>query len=99
ETLAFRTAQEALRNVRQHASARSARVAIRRYDDRLEVDVDDDGVGVRPDDLVASGPARAGIVAMREAVRMHGGRSPSGPAPPGGRGSASPCRCRARRPP
>jgi|GEM_PF-5268472 len=84
ETLAFRTAQEALRNVRQHASARSARVAIRRYDDRLEVDVDDDGVGVRPDDLVASGPARAGIVAMREAVRMHGGTFAIGPGPAGG---------------
>jgi len=84
ETLAFRTAQEALRNVRQHASARSARVAIRRYDDRLEVDVDDDGVGVRPADLVASGPARAGIVGMREAVGMHGGTFAIGPRPAGG---------------
>src|SRR5206468_13014375 len=62
ETLAFRTAQEALRNVRQHAAASSASVSIRRYDDRVVVEVDDDGVGVDLAHLVTADPARAGIV-------------------------------------
>ena len=84
ETLAFRTAQEALRNIRQHAAARSVDVSIRRHDDRLIVEVDDDGVGVRPADLLAAGPARAGIVGMRETIGMYGGTFTIGPRPSGG---------------
>jgi signal transduction histidine kinase len=83
ETLAFRTAQEALRNVRQHAAARTASVTIRRYDDHVRVEVDDDGVGVSPADL-AAGPTRAGIVAMRETIGMYGGSFSIGPGPTGG---------------
>ena len=56
--------------MRQHASARSA--------------VDDDGVGVRPADLVAGGPAHAGIVGRRETIGMYGGTFAIAPRPSGG---------------
>ena len=84
ETLAFRVAQEALRNVRQHSAAKSAAVSIRRYDDHVVVEVDDDGVGVDVADLMSGGPARAGVVGMRETIAMYGGSFSIGPRPAGG---------------
>ena len=84
ETLAFRAAQEALRNVRRHAAATAAAVTIRRDDDHVVVEVDDDGIGVNLADLVTAGPARAGIVGMRETIAMHGGSFSIGPRPAGG---------------
>jgi signal transduction histidine kinase len=84
ETLAFRTAQEALRNVHQHAGATAAWVTVHRTDDHLEIGVEDDGIGVRQEHLVAGGPSRAGIVAMREAIAMCGGRFAIGPRSPRG---------------
>jgi signal transduction histidine kinase len=73
ETLAFRTVQQALQNVRQHSSATAAWVSIRRDDDRLSVDVEDNGVGVDPADLVGDDVPHAGIVAMRETITTAGG--------------------------
>lgn len=84
ETLAFRTAQEALRNVRQHAAATAARVTVRRTDGHLEIGVEDDGVGVLQEHIVAGGPSRAGIVAMREAIAMCGGQFAIGARSPRG---------------
>ena len=43
---AFRIVQEALTNVVRHAAARHATVRLRRSDDVLEVQVDDDGAGL-----------------------------------------------------
>jgi signal transduction histidine kinase len=84
ETLAFRTAQEALRNVHQHAGATTAWVTVYRTDGHLEIGVEDDGVGVRQEHLVAGGPSRVGIVAMREAIAMCGGSFAIGPRSPRG---------------
>ena len=74
ETLAFRTAQEALRNVHHHGGATAAWVRVRLVDGHLEIGVEDDGVGVRPEDLVA----------MREAIAMCGGRFTIAPRSPRG---------------
>lgn len=84
ETLAFRTAQEALRNVHQHAAATAAWVTVRCSDGHLEIGVEDDGVGVRYENVEAGGPSRAGIVAMREAIAMCGGSFAIGPRSPRG---------------
>lgn len=84
ETLAFRTVQEALRNIRQHSSATTVRVSLHRHLDRLTVEVEDNGVGVRPTDLVGDGSPHAGIVAMRETITMSGGSFSIGALPPGG---------------
>ncbi len=47
-TCVFRAVQEALTNCVRHANARSARVSVTGRDDRLEVLVADDGIGLDP---------------------------------------------------
>ena len=85
ETLAFRTTEEALRNVRRHASASSVAVNIRGEDSTVEVVVDDDGVGVPADALSRkSGDRHVGLIFMREMVAMAGGTFTVGLRPAGG---------------
>jgi signal transduction histidine kinase len=74
----YRIVQEALTNVARHSGAASARVAVRRDDGRLAIEVADDGCG-------ADGvPAGNGVAGMRERVRALGGEMSSGPGPDGG---------------
>ena len=72
---AFRIVQEALTNVRRHAHARSAEVALRYGDDCLEIEVTDDGNGA----AVAAGGN--GLIGMRERVQMYGGTLATTTAP------------------
>jgi signal transduction histidine kinase len=72
---AFRIVQEALSNTIKHAGAANARVRLRFGDDEMEVDVVDDGHGVRPRDENGKGH---GLVGMRERVAMLGGRLEAG---------------------
>jgi len=75
----YRVVQEALTNVRRHARAASASVAIDRSADRVEITVTDDGDGA------AAGPAGQGLLGMRERVTLYGGTLDAGPGPgPGG---------------
>jgi signal transduction histidine kinase len=48
-TCVYRVVQEALNNCARHASADSARVALRQEGDRLFLTIEDDGRGFRPD--------------------------------------------------
>ncbi len=76
---AYRIAQEALTNVRRHAGPNaSARVALRYFPDRIEVDVSDDGLGANGQD-----PGH-GLVGMRERAEALGGAVEAGPVPGGG---------------
>ena len=86
---AFRVAQEALTNVVRHAGATRVTVRVRRTDDELEVQVDDDGYGA------VTAPGRGGggrvapvegrgIAGMRERAQALGGTLEAGPRP--GRG-------------
>lgn len=86
ETLAFRTTEEALRNIRLHARASSVEVHITGGTSSLEVRVDDDGVGFDPATLSPPGPGggRVGLVTMRETIIMAGGDFTVGPRPAGG---------------
>jgi len=78
---AFRIVQEALTNVVRHAGTGGARVRLDYGDERLTVQVDDDGVGtpVPPRD-----GAGRGIAGMRERVQALNGTFEAGPRP--GRG-------------
>jgi len=72
----FRIVQEALSNTIKHADAAHAHVRLRYGDAEVEVDVTDDGRGVRP-----SGSTNGkghGLVGMRERVAMLGGRLEAG---------------------
>jgi signal transduction histidine kinase len=85
ETLAFRTTEEALRNVRQHSRASSVAVDIHARGDTVEVVVDDDGVGVPFDGLLGTaGDGHLGLVSMRETIAIAGGTFTIGLRPAGG---------------
>jgi two-component system, NarL family, sensor kinase len=75
ETVVYRVTQEALLNVARHAGAGRLWLELDGADDRLDLEIRDDGVGFEP---VASstlvGDGRFGLVAMRERVEMAGGR-------------------------
>ncbi|HEX7166375.1 MAG TPA: sensor histidine kinase, partial [Acidimicrobiales bacterium] len=76
---AYRIVQEALTNVRKHARATRATVAVSYDETELTVEVRDDGVGA------ASPPVPGhGLVGMRERVTLYDGSLETGPARPGG---------------
>ena len=68
----FRIVQEGLNNVVKHAEATSIIVNVRRTAAGVvEVEITDDGKGMRTEDLAKAG--HWGIMGMRERVRTHGG--------------------------
>jgi two-component system, NarL family, sensor kinase len=67
EAAAYWIALEALTNVSRHSAATHCRVRVR-LGDGLEVEVEDDGVGIRPDT-----PRGVGLTAMRERAAEVGG--------------------------
>jgi nitrate/nitrite-specific signal transduction histidine kinase len=67
-----RIVQEALSNVRKHARAENARVAVRFDGERLAVEVADDGRGFDPDAPPATGWPRFGLQTMRERANAIG---------------------------
>lgn len=78
----FRIVQEALTNTLKHAGPTGARVRVSRAEDRVVVEVVDDG-GTAPTALGESG-AGHGLRGMRERVTALGGRLEAGPRPEGG---------------
>lgn len=73
ETLAFRVAQEAVRNVVKHADARTVAVSAGLSGDRLRVQVSDDGRGV----AATADTAREGghgLALLADLTRSQGGR-------------------------
>lgn len=78
---AYRVVQEALTNVVRHAPSATARVAVRRSDSELLVEVEDDG-GIPGHDRHQG--AGQGLVGMRERVQAAGGSLEVGPRPEGG---------------
>jgi signal transduction histidine kinase len=75
---AFRIVQEALTNVRKHASGAPATVRVGWEPQALALAVRDRGPGGAPAD------GGHGLVGMRERVRLHGGELRAGPAADGG---------------
>ncbi len=80
DVAAFRIVQESLTNVTRHARSQTARIELSYGDDELTVQVDDDGVGPRPDGWRAG----TGLIGMRERVEALGGTLEAGPRPSGG---------------
>jgi signal transduction histidine kinase len=77
---AYRIIQEALTNALKYAGGRPTRVTVRYGADELELEVIDEGRGVRTD---RDGSGR-GLVGMRERVALYGGRLEAGPCNDGG---------------
>ncbi|HMS78194.1 MAG TPA: histidine kinase [Burkholderiaceae bacterium] len=64
----YRVAQESLTNVAKHAKARRARVDLMVRDDTLSLEVTDDGVGIRAEDV--DKPGSFGLRGLTERVRQ-----------------------------
>ncbi|WP_199440983.1 sensor histidine kinase [Umezawaea beigongshangensis] len=79
----YRIVQEALTNTLKHAgTGATAVVRVIRVDDRVELEVLDDGFGT-PNDLVAVSGGN-GLIGMRERAGVLGGTIETGPNPGGG---------------
>jgi len=77
EVTLLRAAQEALTNIRKHARASRAMLTLSYMEDRVALDVRDDGVGFDPDGMPAilgkGGDGGFGLRAMRERAERSGG--------------------------
>jgi two-component system NarL family sensor kinase len=74
ETAVYRIAQEALQNVAKHAEASSAQVRLTTRGDTIVLEVEDDGRGFTPAELVDHpGPVGYGLRGMRERAELLGG--------------------------
>jgi PAS domain S-box-containing protein len=81
-TTVYRAIQESLTNIARHAAAKSARVAIAIEDGAIRVEVEDDGRGFAPEDLMK--PRSLGLKGMRERIAHLGGSLDISRAPRGG---------------
>jgi signal transduction histidine kinase len=79
EVACFRIVAEALTNVVRHAAASRCTVRLRRSDERLEVEVADDGTGI--EERTRAG---VGLLSLRERAEELGGRCEVRPAEPHG---------------
>lgn len=79
---AHRIVQESLTNTVKHANAASATVRLRATNDRLDVEVRDDGRGRPQREPLPSGGY--GLDGLRERVALYGGQLAAGPLPDGG---------------
>lgn len=78
----YRALQESLTNIARHAEATSARVVLGVEGDELLLEIEDDGRGIRAEDLAK---IRAlGLRGMRERIQYLGGSLHIGHAPRGG---------------
>jgi two-component system, NarL family, sensor histidine kinase UhpB len=70
----YRVAQEAMSNAIRHANPARVDIAIAHGDaDGIRIAVTDDGIGMATDPAPARGPARLGLVGMRERVMAMAG--------------------------
>jgi signal transduction histidine kinase len=63
--------QEATTNVIRHAQAKKIGILLEKFDDRLKLFIEDDGIGFSVDPSGEEG--RLGLVGMRERAEMLGG--------------------------
>ena len=86
KVLIFRVLQEALNNVAKHSGAENVRISLRTLADRVELRIEDNGMGFDPASIKGS-PKRdrgLGIESMRERTDLFGGSLKIHSAPQGG---------------
>jgi signal transduction histidine kinase len=79
DVTAYRIVQEALTNVRRHATGAAAEVSVRYTEHAVQLEIRDYGPGPQSANL-----AGHGLLGMRERAAMIGGSLHAGPAPGGG---------------
>src|SRR5687768_7150123 len=81
-TAVYRAIQESLTNIARHAGAKNAWVVLAVEDGALQVEVEDDGRGIAPEDLAKA--RSLGLKGMRERIAFLGGSLDIARAPRGG---------------
>jgi PAS domain S-box-containing protein len=81
-TAVYRAIQESLTNIARHAGAKRAWVVLAVEDDAIQVEVEDDGRGIAPEDLAKA--RSLGLKGMRERIAFLGGSLDIARAPRGG---------------
>lgn len=71
ESAIFRVIQEGLSNIERHSHASQAAIALIRFDNRVDVMIRDDGIGMEADS--EGKPGCYGLIAMQERIFMLGG--------------------------
>jgi signal transduction histidine kinase len=84
ESLVYRVAQEAVRNVVRHAAATRVTLSLRRHDGVLRLEVADDGRGFDPSASDARSRGSVGLELLRALVAENDGTLVVGPAAEGG---------------
>lgn len=72
EITVYRIIQESLTNVARHAQVDKVSVAIQRLDDRIQITIQDDGVGFDPQEAM-NAHASSGLAGMKERAELTGG--------------------------
>jgi signal transduction histidine kinase len=78
----YRAIQESLTNIARHSGAKNAWVLLAAGDGSIDVQVEDDGRGISPEDLAK--PRSLGLKGMRERIAYLGGVFEVARAPRGG---------------
>jgi PAS domain S-box-containing protein len=81
-TALYRAVQESLTNIGRHAQARRAWVVFAADNGHIQVEIEDDGRGIGPEDLAKV--RSLGLKGMRERITYLGGSLEIAPAPRGG---------------
>ncbi|GEM_PF-1350130 len=72
EITVYRIIQESLTNVARHAQVKAVSVTIQRLEDRIQITIQDNGVGFNPQEAM-NAHASSGLTGMRERVELTGG--------------------------
>jgi PAS domain S-box-containing protein len=78
-TAMFRIFQEILTNVARHAQATELTIRLSRHDGNLMLEANDNGIGIRPEDV--ENPKSLGLLGMQERAAMLGGEVAFRPGP------------------
>ena len=75
KTVLFRVMQEAMNNVAKHSQATKVFLSLRKVNSRLELVIQDDGVGVELDRIISRKSEKCGfgLSSMRERTELSGG--------------------------
>jgi signal transduction histidine kinase len=75
ETALFRVCQEAITNIAKHSGAETVLIQCLARDDRISIEIEDDGKGFSPESLPppAARERGLGLLGMRERVELFGG--------------------------
>ncbi len=73
-TCVYRVTQEALRNCEKHSQATHVHVRLYQSDDRITVEISDDGIGFEGGSSVRRAPRHLGLLGMRERAIAAGGQ-------------------------